>query len=82
MIRQRTCHKKVVQDSCLFRDRLDLQCANNVFYHRQDSPTLNTKIEVARIFGDRFSNLALVLVLIVDAKNLSIFPTLHASIWL
>ena len=50
MIRQRTSHKKVVQRSCLFYGRLDLQCASNVFCHQQDSLTRNTKIENARIF--------------------------------
>lgn len=73
MIRQRTSHKKVVQGSCLFYDRLALQCASNVFCHRRDSPTLNTKIENARICGNWFSNPALVLVLVVDGKSLH-FP--------
>lgn len=70
MIRQRTSHKKVVPRSCLFYDRLALQCASTVFCYRWDSPNLNTKIENARIFGDLISNPAFVLVLVVDAKSL------------
>ena len=64
MIRQRTSHTKVVPRSCLFYDRLALQCASTVFCYRWDSPTLNTKIENARIFGDLISNPAFVLVLV------------------